>query len=135
MHREVYQDRETLWNEVQKTEKRCDAQLAREVEVAFPVEMTRAQQIECVRAYIRENFVSKGMIADWALHDKGDGNPHAHIMLTVRGFDENEHWQQKTKSVFANCRDETAGQFLIRLCHLMIRRTRTNFSVSDTCTG
>ena len=70
------------------------------------MEMTRPQQIECVRAYIRENFVSKGMIADWALHDKGDGNPHAHIMLTVRGFDENEHWQQKTKSVFANAKDE-----------------------------
>ena len=102
----IFQNRQTLWNEVQKTEKRCDAQLAREVEVAFPVEMTRPQQIECVRAYIRENFVSKGMIADWALHDKGDGNPHAHIMLTVRGFDENEHWQQKTKSVFANAKDE-----------------------------
>ena len=46
----IYQNRETLWNEVQKTEKRCDAQLAREVEVAFPVEMTRPQQIECGRA-------------------------------------------------------------------------------------
>ena len=101
-----YQDRQTLWNEVQKTEKRSDAQLAREVEVAFPTEMSRDQQIECVRAYIQENFVSNGMIADWALHDKGDGNPHAHIMLTVRGFDEQKRWQQKTKSVFANVRDE-----------------------------
>ena len=101
-----YQDRQTLWNEVQKTEKRSDAQLAREVEVAFPTEMSRDQQIECVRAYIQENFVSNGMIADWSLHDKGDGNPHAHIMLTVRGFDEQERWQQKTKSVFANARDE-----------------------------
>ena len=101
-----YQDRQTLWNEVQKTETRSDAQLAREVEVAFPAEMDRNQQIECARDYIQENFVSKGMIADWALHDKGDGNPHAHIMLTVRGFDEQEHWQQKTKSVFANARDE-----------------------------
>lgn len=102
---EAYQDRQILWNEVQKMEKRCDAQLAREVEVAFPVEMSREQQIECIHDYIRENFVSKGMIADWALHDKGDGNPHAHIMLTVRGFDENRQWQQKTKTVFANSRD------------------------------
>jgi len=101
-----YQDRQTLWNEVQKTETRSDAQLAREVEVAFPAEMDRNQQIECARDYIQENFISKGMIADWALHDKGDGNPHAHIMLTVRGFDEQEHWQQKTKSVFANARDK-----------------------------
>ena len=45
------------------------------------------------------------MIADWSLHDKDDGNPHAHIMLTVRGFDEHEQWQAKTKTVFANTRD------------------------------
>ncbi len=101
----AYQDRQVLWNEVQKTEKRSDAQLAREVEVAFPAEMKREQQIECVRSFIQENFVSKGMIADWALHDKGDGNPHAHIMLTVRGFNEQKQWEQKTRSVFANARD------------------------------
>lgn len=101
-----YSDRQTLWSEVQKVEKRSDAQLAREVEVALPVEMTREQQIECVRNYISENFVDKGMIADWALHDKGDGNPHAHIMLTVRGFDESHGWEKKTQSVYANDRDE-----------------------------
>ena len=101
-----YKDREILWNEVQKIEKRSDAQFAREVEVALPIEMTREQQIECVRAYIKENFVDKGMIADWALHDKNDGNPHAHIMLTVRGLDENEKWKAKQKTVFANAKDE-----------------------------
>ena len=101
-----YHDRQTLWNEVQKVEKRADAQLAREIEVALPSELTRKQQIECVRNYINVNFISKGMIADWALHDKGDGNPHAHIMLSVRAFDENEKWQMKHRSVFANARDD-----------------------------
>lgn len=101
-----YLDRQTLWAEVQKVEKRSDAQLAREVEVALPIEMTREQQIECARNYIKENFVDNGMIADWALHDKGDGNPHAHIMLTVRGFDEAHNWEKKTQSVYANGRDE-----------------------------
>ena len=99
-------DREVLWNEVQQVEKRIDAQFAREVEVALPCELTRDEQIECVRAFIKENFVSKGMIADWALHDKGDGNPHTHIMLTVREINEKEGWQIKQKSVFANGRDE-----------------------------
>ena len=113
-----YHDRQTLWNEVQKIEKRSDAQLAREVEVALPAEMTRAQQIECVRAYIQENFTAKGMIADWAFHDKGDGNPHAHIMLTVRGIDGNAKWQTKQRSVFANARDEQGSS------HLMTQRTR-----------
>ena len=101
-----FHDRQTLWNEVQKVEKRSDAQLAREVEVALPNELTNAQQIECVRSYIKDNFTSKGMIADWALHDKGDGNPHAHIMLSVREIDENEKWTSKQKSVFANARDD-----------------------------
>lgn len=101
-----YLDREVLWNEVQQIEKRSDAQFAREVEVALPNEMTRDQQIECVRNFIKENFVKEGMIADWALHDKGDGNPHAHILLTLRGIDEHEQWLKKQKTVFANGRDE-----------------------------
>ena len=100
-----YLDREVLWNEVQQIEKRSDAQFAREIEVALPNEMTRDQQIECVRNFIRDNFVSEGMIADWALHDKGDGNPHAHILLTLRGIDEHEQWLKKQKTVFANSRD------------------------------
>ncbi|MCR5778060.1 MAG: MobA/MobL family protein [Lachnospiraceae bacterium] len=101
-----YAEREVLWNEVQKIEKRSDAQLAREVEVALPKEMTREEQIECVRDYIKENFVSRGMIADWALHDKNDGNPHAHIMLTLRGVEKDGQWSQKLRTVFANYRDE-----------------------------
>ena len=101
-----YKNRELLWNEVQKVESRSDARLAREVEVALPVEMNRGKQIECVRNYIQENFVEKGMIADWALHDKKDGNPHAHIMLTCRPLNEKHEWDKKTKSVFANSRDE-----------------------------
>jgi ATP-dependent exoDNAse (exonuclease V) alpha subunit len=101
-----YSIRETLWNEVQQVEKRSDAQLAREVEVALPKEIDREEQIECVRGFIKDNFVAKGMIADWSLHDKGDGNPHAHILLTMRGFDENKKWKQKQKTVFANAVDE-----------------------------
>ena len=100
-----YENREVLWNEVQQIEKRSDAQFAREIEVALPNEMTREQQVECVRSFIQDNFVKEGMIADWALHDKGDGNPHAHIMLTLRGIDEHEKWLQKQKTVFANSRD------------------------------
>ena len=100
-----YANREVLWNEVQQIEKRSDAQFAREIEVALPAEMNRDEQIECIRSFIKDNFVAEGMIADWALHDKSDGNPHAHIMLTLRGIDEHEKWLQKQKTVFANSRD------------------------------
>ena len=42
-----------------------------------------------VRAYVKDNFVDKGMCADFAIHDKGTGNPHVHIMLTLRPLKEN----------------------------------------------
>ena len=45
-------------------------------------------------------FVSKGMIADFAIHDKGDGNPHAHILLTMRAMDEKGKWLPKCRKVY-----------------------------------
>ena len=57
--------------------------------MSLPVELNTKQQIELVRDYARENFVDKGVCADFSIHDKGDGNPHAHIMLTMRDVDEN----------------------------------------------
>lgn len=95
-----YADREILWNEVQKIEKNRNAQLAREVEVALPFELSREQQLEVIRQYIKINFVHAGMCADWALHDKGDGNPHAHIMLTTRQINSDGKWNVKEKKVY-----------------------------------
>lgn len=94
-----YQNREVLWNEVQKVEKQSNARLAREIEVGLPKEMSREQQIQCVRDYVRDNFIKEGMCADVALHDKGDGNPHAHIMLTTRGIKKNGKWDSKERKV------------------------------------
>jgi hypothetical protein len=76
-------DRSQLWNAVEKAERRGDAQLCREIVVALPVELDREQQRELVRAYVQDQFVSRGMVADVALH-RNPGNPHAHIMLTMR---------------------------------------------------
>lgn len=94
-----YQNREVLWNEVQKVEKQRNARLAREIEVGLPREMSREQQIQCVRDYVQNNFAKEGMCADFAIHDRGDGNPHAHIMLTTRGIKENGKWDSKERKV------------------------------------
>ena len=77
-------DRGTLWNSVEKIEKSKNSQLAREIEVALPKELDREKQIELIREYVKENFVKVGMCADIALHDKNDGNPHCHILLTIK---------------------------------------------------
>jgi ATP-dependent exoDNAse (exonuclease V) alpha subunit len=83
-----FSDRATLWNSVQKFEKSRNAQLAREIEIALPAEIDRQSQIRLVRKYVDDIFVLAGMCADFSIHDKGDGNPHAHIMLTLRPLNE-----------------------------------------------
>ena len=95
-----FQDRSTLWNSVEEIEKSSDAQLAREIEVALPVELSRAEQLALVRSFVKDNFVAEGMCADFALHDKGDGNPHAHIMLTIRPLKPDGRWGPKCRKVY-----------------------------------
>ena len=95
-----FQDRSTLWNSVEQIEKASDAQLAREIEVALPVELSRAEQLALVRSFVKDNFVAEGMCADFALHDKGDGNPHAHILLTIRPLKPDGRWGPKCRKVY-----------------------------------
>ena len=95
-----FQDRSTLWNSVEQIEKASDAQLAREIEVALPVELSREEQLALVRAFVKDNFVAAGMCADFALHDKGDGNPHAHILLTIRPLRSDGKWGPKCRKVY-----------------------------------
>lgn len=83
-------DRQTLWNAVEHAEKRSDAQLAREINMALPRELTDAERIALVREFVASQFVSRGMVADVAIHrpvrEKGENprNHHAHILLTLR---------------------------------------------------
>lgn len=81
-------DRSTLWNEVEATEARKDAQLSREVEFAIPRELNQAEGIRLARGFVKDEFVSRGMIADlnvhWDIGADGQPKPHAHVMLTMR---------------------------------------------------
>lgn len=95
-----YADREVLWNAVQEVEKSKDAQLCREFEIALPKELSLVEQIELVRTFAK-SLVSEGMIADYSIHDKNDGNPHVHILTTMRGIDDNGKWMSKQKKVYS----------------------------------
>ena len=81
-------NRDQLWNAVEAVEKRRDAQLARELEVALPRELDRGERLELLRGFVQREFVDHGMIADVAVHEgkarDGQGQPHAHVMLTMR---------------------------------------------------
>ncbi|MBP5718011.1 MAG: MobA/MobL family protein, partial [Abditibacteriota bacterium] len=95
-----FYDRATLWNSVEMSEKAANAQLAREVEVALPNELNREEQLKLVREFVKDTFVDAGMCADIAVHDKGDGNPHAHIMLTLRPLNPDGTWGAKCRKAY-----------------------------------
>ncbi|MCM1561381.1 MAG: MobA/MobL family protein [Butyrivibrio sp.] len=95
-----YADRGILWNSAEAVEKQWNSQLARRVILAIPRELPPEQYTGLIRDYCREFFVSKGMVADFAIHDKGDGNPHAHILLTMRAMDEKGKWLPKSRKIY-----------------------------------
>lgn len=84
-------DRPALWNAVESAERRKDAQVAREVQLALPRELDSDAQVALVRTFVRDEFVALGMVADFSLHDHvardGGEQPHAHVMLTMRSID------------------------------------------------
>ena len=105
-----YADRNTLWNSAEAQEKQWNSQLARRFMLAIPRELPPEQYADLIRDYCREFFVSKGMIADFAIHDKGDGNPHAHILLTMRAMDENGKWLPKSRKVYSYSRKDLEAE-------------------------
>jgi hypothetical protein len=93
-------DREKLWNEVEKVERNWNARLAREVLVALPVELNNEEQKDLLSEFVKSNFSDCGMVADVSIHRDRIENPHAHIMLTVRPFNEDGSWGNKKKKEY-----------------------------------
>lgn len=81
-------DRNRLWNEAERAERRKDAQLAREIEVSLPHELTPQQREWLVKDFAREAFTRHGYAVDIAIHAPDPGsderNHHAHLMVTMR---------------------------------------------------
>jgi Ti-type conjugative transfer relaxase TraA len=112
--------RELLWNQVEAREKRRDAQLAMEVKLALPEELTQSQAFALTRDFIQQEFVARGRVADINVH-WDQGNPHAHVMLTMRalrsdGFGLKER-EWDTKPLFMKWREhwaDAANEHLLR---------------------
>ena len=82
------------------SETKATAQTARRIIMALPKELTQEQNIELIRNYCQTSFVDRGMIADFAVHDDEEGNPHAHVLLTMRSLNEQGEWNPKTRTEF-----------------------------------
>ncbi|QSX24528.1 MobQ family relaxase [Priestia megaterium] len=127
---EWMKDRNRLWNEVEKVEKRKDSQLARELNIALPIELNHDQQKELIQSFVQNEFVQKGMVADMAIHRDDANNPHAHIMLTMRNLSEdgfgkkNRDWNAD----FANAKENNRGYVKNSEGCLSIREQWANYA-------
>ena len=99
-----YADRQTLWNAVEDAERNKNAQLAYSFDIALQNEFTMEENIELARKFLLDNFVSRGMIADFAVHqpdkDGGIANPHFHVMCPIRPLNPDGTWGAKQRRVY-----------------------------------
>ena len=105
-------NREQLWNEVKKKDRKSNSRYAKEFNVALPVELSESEQKELLTKYVQENFVDQGMVADVAIHRDHQDNPHAHVMLTNRPFNPDGSWGLKAKTQYI--KDENGKQLLTK---------------------
>lgn len=96
---EAFSDREFLWNQAELAEKRCDAQVCKDIVLALPKELDLVQQIELARRFAQTHFVDQGIPADIAIHDHHDGNPHAHILITTRRLEKTGFSKYKARDL------------------------------------
>ena len=97
-----FSDRETLWNAVEKAERGKNAQLAYSFDIALQNEFSMEENIDLARQFLLDNFVSRGMVVDFAIHspDKEDGgiqNPHFHVMCPIRPIEPDGKWGNKQR--------------------------------------
>ena len=99
-----FADRAVLWNSVEKNEKAKNAQLARSLKYSLPNEWDEATARQVMERFIKEQFVNKGMCADYGIHrsynDKGQPNLHIHILLTLRPLNEDGTWGAKSRKEY-----------------------------------
>ncbi len=87
----------TAWS---KLRKQGTASLPARLRQLCPANCPANSSLPLSGAYVKDNFVDKGMCADFAIHDKGTGNPHVHIMLTLRPLKENGQWGAKCRKAY-----------------------------------
>jgi hypothetical protein len=77
-------ERGALWNEVERVEKRDDAQLCRRIEWALPDELPYEEKVKLARRHVGQR-VAAGHVVDACIHCNVDGtNWHVHELEPLR---------------------------------------------------
>ena len=99
-----YADRQTLWNAVEEAERNKNAQLAYSFDIALQNEFTLDENIQLARQFLLDNFISRGMIVDFAVHqpdkDGGIANPHFHVLCPIRPLNPDGTWGAKQRRAY-----------------------------------
>ena len=99
-----YADRQTLWNSVEDAERNKNAQLAYSFDIALQNEFTMEENMQLARKFLLDNFVSRGIIADFSVHqpdrENGISNPHFHVMCPIRPLNPDGTWGVKQRRVY-----------------------------------
>lgn len=95
-------NRQNLWSQAELSENRRNSQPAKQIIAALPQELNDIQNQELVRSFVLEELVKLGMAADVNLHQSHEdsSNPHVHILLTARGFENGEFAKKKNRDWF-----------------------------------
>lgn len=94
-----FKDNGILWNAVETSEKRVDSQVCKDIILALPKELDLTNQIELAKRFANTHFVSEGIPCTVAIHDHGDGNPHAHLLITTRRLEQNQFSKYKARDL------------------------------------
>ncbi|MCJ2876032.1 Ti-type conjugative transfer relaxase TraA [Rhizobium pusense] len=104
-------DRSALWNAAEFAEKRRDARVAREFEIALPHELSPEGRLKAARAFAQDLANRYGAAVDFAIHspsEHGDiRNYHAHVLMTTRqlgrtGLREKTYLEHKNARLLAD---------------------------------
>lgn len=107
---------EAFWNKVEAVETRKDAQLAKEFILAVPIELSTEQNIAMMRDFVSSVVTERGLVADWVYHD-ATGNPHLHLMTSLRPLTEEGFGAKKVAILDENGRPQRSksGQIQYKL--------------------
>ena len=94
-----FSDREFLWNQVELAENRSNSQICKDIVLALPKELSIEHQIALTKQFAATHFVQENLVADVAIHDHGDGNPHAHVLITTRRLEHNKFSRHKARDL------------------------------------
>ena len=124
-----FTDIKKLWNDAEKSEKRKNSTVARELMVPMPNDWTDEQRIICARGFGEMLRARYGVAVQVSIHRKPDGkNDHAHVLFTTREVDANGVFGKKTRILDEGLKNGEVSNLREAVCDIMNQHAKANGS-------